>query len=160
VFLLKNKLTVLWGVPLHAACCFSFVDFNTWVFHFCQFYYCVSWCVPPWVYPVWETLFFLDLSFLTLKRTSKICSLRNFQIHYKTVLTTVSMLYITYSWLNYLITGSFCLLISFTYFIHPPPPLVTTDKFSYELAGLCLFFSFHISVRSYSISFSDLFHSA
>ena len=58
--------------------------------------------------------------FIFVMRISRF-SLNNFQIRNPLLLTIVTMLYITYVWLIYLITGTLYLLTSFMNFIHLPP---------------------------------------
>ena len=58
--------------------------------------------------------------FIFVMRISRF-SLNNFQIRNPLLLTIVTMLYITYVWLIYLITGTLYLLTSFMNFIHLHP---------------------------------------
>ena len=67
-------------------------------------------------------------------------------------------------WLIYFVTGSLYLLISFTYFIHPPTlsPLATTCLLSVSIGlflfcyvcSFVLFCRFHIKVKSHCICLS------
>ena len=67
----------------------------------------------------------IQLQFLFLvMRTFKIYSLSNFQICKTVCLTIVTILYITFPRLIYLITGRLYLLITFTSFTHLPPRIL------------------------------------
>lgn len=69
------------------------------------------------------------------------------------LLTIFSILYITYLWVAYFITGSLCFLTSLTYFTHPSTfPLAITSFFSvsmnillfYSLCSFALMFRFYL----------------
>ena len=74
-----------------------------------------------------------------MKRTFKLHSLNNFQIHSTVLSTIVAILYITPPGLIHLIRGSLYLLTTFTSFAHLPPPTSgnqQSDLYTYELGLL------------------------
>ena len=74
-----------------------------------------------------------------MMRTFHIYCLSNFQLYNTVVLTPVTMVYITFPELTYLITGSLYLLTTFSHFPHPnPPPLATTNLFSVSMSSVVL----------------------
>ena len=88
------------------------------------------------------------------------------------LLTIFPILSISFPWFIYFVTGNLYLLISLTYFTHPPPLLPSGNHlfvlciydsvlFCY-VCSLILCFRFHMSVKSYGIclSLSNSFHLA
>lgn len=76
--------------------------------------------------------------------------------HYKvnTVLLIIfTMLYITFPWLTYFITGSLYFLIPLTHFAHPPNLLSSGEHQSVLCISESRFY-FHIQVKSWSICLS------
>ena len=88
---------------------------------------------------VMRTLHIYENDECSLMRTLRIYSLSNFQVYNTVAVTIVTMLYITFPELTYLVTGSLYLLITCTHFPHPnPSPLAATNLFFVSISSFFL----------------------
>ena len=79
------------------------------------------------------------LRIYSLMRTLHIYSLSNFQVYNTVALAIVTMLYITFPELTFLVTGSLYLSITCIHFPHPnPPPLAATNLLFVSMSSFFL----------------------